>query len=179
MKKPTKEEIEKRAVAAFLKNKGETADINNLIKPRDDSIIDIVDAKFKYQIRELDDELIGKVGAGRKGLADKVPSLLRPEERGGFKYGFFGSRDFNDVLNIIKMAVEAKDKKKNYSPLATQDIILLLDGLELFEMLELSQSFQISQGEDTQRLLKEVKNIGISNFKEVYLVGNKFNLKIK
>lgn len=179
MKKPTKEEIEKRAVTVFLKNKGETSDINNLIKPGDNSIIDIVDAKSKYQIRELDDELIGKLGAGRRGSADKVPSLLRLGEKGGFKYGFFGSRDFNDVLKIIKIAVEAKDKKKNYSPLATKDIILLLDGLELFEMLELSQSFQTQQSENTQRLLKEVKNIGISNFKEAYIVGNKFNLKIK
>ena len=158
-KKPTQEDFEKRVVKIFLKNKRQGVNEKNIIKLQQSSDVDIVvnvSPKIKTQIRHLDDELTGKLWSGNI---------------------FFGSRGFQEVSKIIKKAIRNKDKK--YPSWQTQDIILLLDGLELWSLLEMSKNFQTVEGADTYRLLDEIKKEKIKNFKAIYIVCKNFNLQIK
>ena len=105
-KKPTKEDFEKRATKKFFENKKIIINDEDIVEYKDkDSAIDVTVANQKIQVRHMDDELAGKFWSGK---------------------GFFGSRDFQKILEIIINAIKTKDEKYQ-PPNQTQDIILLLD----------------------------------------------------
>jgi histone acetyltransferase (RNA polymerase elongator complex component) len=79
-------------------------------------------------------------------------------------------------IDIIKKALEDKNK---YSEKDTKEIILLLNGYHLWNVLELFKILQDSSDDEMEDLKNDLRQIPVKNFKEVYITTKKFNIRIK
>lgn len=150
-------------VKLFLRNNNENSDQWDIeTYPEQESPVDVIATNktdgriIKIQVRWIDDDLI------QKFYGDKV---------------FFGERDYIKVVNIVKEAIEKK--KNKYTSIDAEDIVLLLNGVLLWSLLELFKILQKPNGDDTKDLIDKLKNVSTEKFKEIYIVTEIFNICIK
>jgi hypothetical protein len=172
--KINKKEKERYAVINFYKNRGISVDSSKIEFIEENSPIDVIYEKEKFQIKCFPagaEEVEGRLDSGE----DNVVSRQNPKNYEGKIFKIEGldpvpemsaSLNFNEMKDaIIKVINDANNK---YSPNAIKNVVLLINDRHIPEDV-------IERVVNSLDLVKFFKNI---NFKEIYFVGFKNNLKI-